>query len=166
MATTVGSTSLAALFDKIKDIKICMFTTVESDGKLRSRPMAAVSSDEETGEIWFFTNEYSAKVNEINKTEEVNIAYADPADDLYVSISGTAEVVIDHEKMSRLWNPIYKAWFPEGLEDPKLALICIIPSQAEYWDAPSNKAIQIFGMARALVTGEEFKQGENKKFNF
>lgn len=153
------------LKDKIKDIKIAMLTTIDEHGELRSRPMTT-HTIENDGIIWFFTNDFSPKVNEIKQHQNVALSYSDPDDDIYVSISGTAELVRDHKKMAELWNPILKAWFPEGLNDPDLALMKISITQAEYWDAPGNKMVQLFGMAKAIMAGEEYEQGSNEKFKF
>lgn len=37
--------------------------------------------------------------------------------------------------------------------------------QAEYWDAPSSKIVQLVGFVKALATGQEADYGENKKIN-
>ncbi len=150
---------------KLKDIKIAMLTTEEPDGDLRSRPMSTSEMDED-GCLWFFTNEFSPKVNEINQEHKVNLSYANPDDNTYVSVSGQAVLSTDKSKIKELWNPILKAWFPEGLDDPKLALLKITPRQAEYWDSTSSKVIQFYNIAKAIVTGERHNSGENKKVNF
>jgi general stress protein 26 len=41
--------------------------------------------------------------------------------------------------MKELWNPIMKAWFPEGLHDPKILLVKAEPEEVEYWDNSSSK---------------------------
>ena len=47
-----------------------------------------------------------------------------------------------------------QAWFPGGPTDPDLALIAVLISQADFWDVKSNKAVQLFKMATAAVTGQ------------
>ena len=86
---------------------------------------------------------------------DVNVSYADPASDKYVSVSGAARVVEDPVKKQELWSVAAKAWFPGGVEDPDLALVAILVAEAEYWDVKANKAVQIFKLARAALTGEE-----------
>jgi general stress protein 26 len=65
-----------------------------------------------------------------------------------------------------LWNPIYKAWFPEGLDDPTLCLLKISVEEAEYWDSPNSKLVQIAGFVKALVTGQSADGGEYGRVNF
>jgi general stress protein 26 len=68
--------------------------------------------------------------------------------------------------MEELWSPILKAWFPEGLDDPSLCLLKISIDQAEYWESPSGKIVQLFGFVKAIATGESADWGENKKIEF
>jgi general stress protein 26 len=79
-----------------------------------------------------------------------------------VSVIGSAEVVDDRDKMEELWNPAYKAFFPDGLSDPRLRLIKVTVSEAEYWDSP-NKVASAIGFVKSLVTGDPSSMGENKK---
>ena len=103
--------------DLIKDIKFGMLTTVEADGSLRSRPMATRQLDED-GAVWFFTYDNAPKCEEVNRDHHVNISFSEPASQKYVSLSGHAEISQDRKKMEEVWNPLYKAWFPKGLEEP------------------------------------------------
>ena len=150
------------LWDKIKDVRIAMMTTVEADDTLRSRPMY-LQQPEFDGDLWFFTSDDSGKVQEIMHNKQVNLGFADPSDNLYVSISGTAQVLDDRAKEEDLWNPTLKAWFPDGLDDPHLTLICVSADKAEYWDAPNSKMVQLYGFVKAAVTGERADPGENEK---
>lgn len=146
----------------IKGIRYAMLTTVDEDGSLRSRPMATQEAEFD-GTLWFFTAAGSPKVQEVGRDQRVNLSYAAPDDNRYVSVSGTARLVRDREKMKELWNPILKAWFPDGLDDPELALLQVHVTKAEYWDAPSSKMVQLAGFLKAIATGKPFAPGENEK---
>lgn len=156
------------LHSLIKHIGFAMMTTVTSDGTLRSRPMASRFDDESKfdGTLWFFSHDQEPKIHEILENPQINLAYADPSRNDYVSISGSATLVKDKAKARELWNPFYKAWFPEGLDDPHLGLIRVDVSQAEYWDSPNSKMVQLAGFVKALVTGKEARGGENEKVSF
>jgi general stress protein 26 len=156
------SDSVAKLNKLIKGIRIAMLTTSESDGTLRSRPMATQQHDFD-GELWFFTGKASHKVVEIGADMHVNLSYADPSDNRYVSISGAGRIVIDPQKAKELWNPMLKAWFPKGLEDPDLALLKVAPTQAEYWDSPSSGVVHAIGFMKAIFTGERANPGDHAK---
>lgn len=155
--------SIKKLGEFIEDIDFCMLTTIDN-GVLRSRPMSTQEFGFD-GELWFFTSDKTHKVEEIEKDSRVNVSYAKPDNNVYVSVSGTAKLVKDKAKIEELWNPILKAWFPEGLDDPTLALLRVSIEEAEYWDSPSSTLVQIFGFVKAMVTGTEAQGGENKKIS-
>lgn len=158
-------TDIAKLAELIKDVKFAMFTTRDPDGTLHSRPMG-VQQVEFDGDLWFFTKEHSEKVSDVEREQHVNVSFADVDKNLYISVSGLASPSDDREKMKELWSPAFKAWFPDGLEDSELFLIKVRVTQAEYWDAPGSKFVQLFGMAKAAVTGHEFKPGEHAQLEF
>jgi general stress protein 26 len=148
----------------VNDIRIAMLTTEESDGTLRSRPLATLQMDAE-GQLWFFTSIASPKVEEIEEHRQVNLSYSNPKESDFVSISGRATVVRDRAKMESLWTPWIEPWFPNGLDDPDLALLKITVEQAEYWDAPDSKVGRLFGLARAVTTGKTDSLGTNEKIS-
>lgn len=153
--------NLQKLYSLIRGIKFTMLTTVDAQGHLRSRPMTTLEAEPD-GYLWFFTAIDAPKVTETRRDEQVNLGYADPADNRYVSVSGRAEVLRDRGKIRELWKPVHKAFF-DGPEDPKLALLRITPEEAEYWDSPSNIVTQTISMVRNIITGEKPELGENEK---
>jgi general stress protein 26 len=148
----------------IRGIRVAMLATVEPDGKVRSRPMLTQETEFD-GTLWFFTSASSHKMAEVEGHHEVNLSYADPSKERYVSVSGRAEVVRDRSKVKELWRPLLKAWFPEGPEDPDVVLLKVQAEQAEYWDAPSSRMVQLAGLIKALVKGEEAKVGQNEQLD-
>jgi general stress protein 26 len=155
--------SIQKLHDLIKDIDFAMLTTIDN-GVLRSRPMQT-QDFEFDGDLWFFTSSNTHKTEEIEKDNRVNVSYASPESNTYVSVSGTAEIVKDQAKIDEYWNDILRAWFPEGKDSPDLVLLKISVEQAEYWDSPSSTIVHIAGFIKALATGERADGGENKKIN-
>ena len=145
------------LQELIKDIKVAMLTTVSADGQLRSRPMATHEVDVDDA-LWFLTYTNTAKVAEVSQQEQVNLVYMDVKSQRYVSISGSGQTYRDAKKVHELWNPLMKAWFPKGPDDPMIAVMKVKPEYAEYWDAPSYSIVQLFGYIKAAVTGEEYKK--------
>lgn len=109
--------ALAKVAEMVGDARFAMLTTKEKDGTLRSRPMATMQLDSE-GNLWFFTSLSSPKIEEAQPDQQVNLSYARTDKYDYLSISGSAELVHDKEKMQILWSPWLKPWFPKGLDDP------------------------------------------------
>jgi general stress protein 26 len=156
--------SIEKLKELVEDIDFCMLTTIEGD-RLKSRPMST-QQFEFDGDLWFFTSDNTHKVDDILKDPRVNVAYSQPGEDRYVSVSGRASVVRDRAKIEELWSPVLKAWFPEGLDDPTLCLLKVAVEEAEYWDTPSGKLVQLFGFVKALATGQEMEVGDHAKISF
>jgi general stress protein 26 len=139
------------LGEKIKGIRIAMMTTLEDDGTLHSRPMATQDMEFD-GDLWFFTYASAPKVADVQQHRQVNISYVKPDDERYVSVSGTAQLVHDRKKMKDLWKPFLKAWFPNGPDDPEIALLKVTVIEAEYWDAPSSKMVRL---AKSLAGSQQ-----------
>jgi general stress protein 26 len=151
------------LAELIKDAGVAMVTTVAGDGALRSRPMASTKHGFD-GALWFFSADDSGKAGEIAVHEQVNVSFAEPKHERYVSLSGRARLLRDAAKAKEMWNPLLKGWFPGGLEDPRLALLRVEIEHAEYWDAKSSRMLVFLSLARAAVTGHPPDHlGEHKK---
>lgn len=157
-----SSEELTKLAGLIGEIKFAMLTTAEPDGTLRSRPLSTMQMDAQ-GRLWFFTAQSSPKVQEAEQHRQVNLSYARPDKQDYVSVSGTAETVRDRRKMEELWTPWIKPWFPNGLDDPDLVLLKVTIQEAEYWEAPGNTIKRYYGLAKAIATGDTDGLGDNEK---
>jgi general stress protein 26 len=160
--STYRQQQLRKLDELIKDIRVAMLTTVEEDGSLRSRPMAAPKMAFQ-GELWFFTSADAPKVAESQQHRQVNVSFADPERHDYVSVSGSTSLVYDRQKMEELWSPWFSVWFPQGLKDPNLALLKVDVEKAEYWDAPSSTMVHLYGVVKATLTGKAPRAGEHAK---
>jgi len=148
--------------DLIMYVDVCMFTTLDDNYKLHSRPMSTAQVDGE-GNAWFFTNEFSEKINEISRDNAVNLIYSDPAKNIYVNVKGTCTMIIDRKKMEELWTPVLKAWFPDGLDDPKLCLVKVVTEDAYFWNNKASKMTAYFNMLAAIEKGEKYEEGESGK---
>ena len=157
---------LRKIRELIKDIDFCMLTTIDEGGDLHSRPMSSNGEVDEEGDIWFFTNASSHKVTEIAQLPKVNVSFADPDNQRYISVSGTAQLVRDRAKIDELWKPEFKMWFPEGKDDPEIALLRVNLEKAEYWDSPSSTIGYALSFVSSIVTGKQPDFGENKKVEF
>jgi general stress protein 26 len=134
----------------IKDVGCGMLTTVDDDGSLHSRPMCICGELDSDGILWFFTLAHSHKVLEIEHRQQVNVSFSSPEPEQYVSISGTAQLVKDRNKLQEKWQPELTTWFPQGLDEPDLALLKVNINKADYWDNHSScqaKTISFLAMA-------------------
>jgi general stress protein 26 len=141
----------------INHAKFAMFTTRHgSTGHLHARPMTMQNKDgigvDES--LWFFMSKQSDALADLKADPVVNVAYADPSKDTYVSISGTAAMIEDLAKKQQLWSKLNEAWFPNGPNDADLALVQVQIVHANYWDVKESKLVQLFTMAKAALTGK------------
>ncbi|HKO35922.1 MAG TPA: pyridoxamine 5'-phosphate oxidase family protein [Pyrinomonadaceae bacterium] len=162
----VPTNDLQKLRDMVKDIDFCMLTTIDERGDLHSRPMSSNGDIDDNADLWFFTAVSSHKVSEINDTPRVNVSFADPQNQNYISITGRAHLVRDRKKIDELWRETFKMWFPKGKDDPNVALLRVNAEKAEYWDSPSSTISFALNFVHTLVTGEQSDSGEHKQLQF
>ena len=81
----------------------------------------------------------------------------------YLSITGRARVVRDPDKTKMVWRKADGVWWPGGPDDPNVCLLRVEPSRAELWDGPASAAATAFEFAKARLTGQKPKLGENRK---
>ncbi len=136
-----------------------MLTTFNGSD-LKARPMSAYAVPLENS-IYFLTDVASHKDEEIGQHPHVCLAYADSKHQKYVSISGTAVIQNDREKIRELWAIPAKAWW-ESADDPSIRILNVSPSFAEYWDSPGT-IVSYIKMAAAVVTRTRPDMGDNVK---
>ena len=113
--------------------------------------------------IWFFTRKDAPKVEEIQADRDVGLTFAEPDNSRYVSVSGRTGVSHDRQKIHDLWDTSLKAWFPDGPDDPNIALLAVDPAAAEYWDTPGSAMVHLYGVVKATLTGESPSPGDQAK---
>jgi general stress protein 26 len=155
---------IAKLNRLLDGFRVGMLATTDTDGRLRARPMASHAIDE-TGCMWFLTSASSHKVDELQGHHQVNVSFADPADQRYVSLSGRGALVRDPRRIERLWSQAYESWFPRGKEDPDLALLRVEVEKAEYWDSPLRTMVVLFEYARSMLGGPPVEGGHHEQID-
>ncbi len=148
----------------VEDIRVCMFISATNSDE-NTRPMSTAEVEDD-GTLWFFTDVRSIKVNEVSRERDVHLTFAHPGKESYIDVWGSGSVVTDRQQIKDKWTPVVKAWFPDGEDDPNLALLKVDPTDVHYWDAKSGKMIQFFKMAVAAVTGNpSIAEGEQGKLS-
>ena len=148
----------------LREIRIALVTTLDRDGSFHTRPLQTMAIEED-GTLWFFTDWSSPKVDELTRDFRVSAGYADPARSTYVAVSGTGTLSKDAAKAASLWSAEQRAFYPEGPDDERLAILRVALHKAEYWIAP-GRASYLVAAARAAATGVPAGVlGENRKFD-
>jgi general stress protein 26 len=142
-----------------KGIHIAMMTTVAKDGSMSSRPMALQNKPFD-GTLWFLTRSGSEKIEEVDDNQHVTLTFASPSDSKFLTLKGRATVSQDRGKIKELWNPMYKAWFPKGEDDPKIAVLRVDVTEGDYWEASNSHIVRLMKYAVAAATGGKMPVGE------
>ncbi|MGJ5177964.1 pyridoxamine 5'-phosphate oxidase family protein [Bradyrhizobium oligotrophicum] len=146
-------------WDLMKKIGFAMLVTRDGD-KLRARPMSAYLAHDENM-VYFLTDARHHKDEEIARSPQVNLSFADSGGQKYVSVTGTAVVSNDRAKIRELFTTTAKAWW-DSAEDPNIRVLKITPDDAEFWDSPGT-VVSYVKMAAAAVTGTRPDLGDNRK---
>lgn len=156
MSDTTPAQKVAEL---IKDFRFAMFTSRTADGKLVAHPLT-VQEAEFDGDLWFLVSKSASFVVDIARDDRVGVSLS--SNDSWVSLSGTAGLVEDREKVRELWNPMVEAWFPDGQDDPTVGLLKFTAESAEYWDSPGGRIASIFSFVKSKITGQQY-DADNEK---
>ena len=157
---------LDKFYKLIDDIKIAMMTTRRPDGHLESRAMAN-QKRADGADLWFVTEDGSAKVRDIEHDPHLNLAYYNQNSYEWVSASGIARISRDKAKIAELYEEDWKAWFgQEGDsrhgtdDDPRIVLIGIDVHAAVFLEVNKPKPVVLFELAKGWLTGERAELGE------
>jgi general stress protein 26 len=155
------------LWELIKGIKFGMLTHRNANGMLHAHPLTTQNESlDAESHLYFFISRKSELAQSLLRDGSVNVSYADPGEDSYVSVSGQAVIAEDPEKKKELWSPLARTWFPAGVSDPDLALLEVRIHHAEYWDVKESRMVQLARMAKAAILGElPRKLGEHKELD-
>jgi len=146
------------LLDIAHDFDNAMLVTHDLRGDLRARPMAVGKLDN-TGELWFVTRRDSGKVDEIKADQRVLVTMQGGAKQ--VSLTGTAMMVDDRNRLESMWKKAWDVWFPDGPRSPNAVLLRVRTTEGEYWDTSGADGLQfVFEAAKAFVKGEKLDEGK------
>lgn len=149
----------------VEEVRVCMFITNNQTESEHTRPMSVVDV-EESGTLWFYTDIRSIKVEEVETDRSVHLTFAHPGKESYLDVCGTSKIETDRELIKQKWSPVVKAYFPNGVDDPNLALLRVQPTSVYYWEAETGKMVQFLKMAVSAVTGNtKIAQGAEGKLS-
>ena len=129
-----------------------MLVTHDGSDAIHARPMEIAHVSPEC-HVWFYTDKHSPKTREIRQDDSVLLTFQKDHQK-YLTITGVADLVTDQIMLKSFWTEPFRVWFPEGVDDPNLMLVHIIPHAAEYWDNSSLQGVRyLYEAAKAYVSG-------------
>ena len=145
-------------FEKIKELtkkaSTCFFCTSLKQGQaFPTRPMSVQKVDDD-GTLWFLSANDSNKNAEIATDPNVQLLFQGSDYSDFLTLYGEATINEDKEKIKELWVPILKTWFTEGVDDPRISVIKITPSEGYYWDTKHNMAVGLIKRLAGAVMGK------------
>ena len=98
------------------------------------RPMTAMAENAR-GPLWFFTASDTdfGKSLERGRSLQALAMLTSKDHELFAAVGGTLVRDRDPANIARLWNSWVGAWFPGGMDDPKVRLLRMDTSGAEIW---------------------------------
>lgn len=130
------------------------------------QPMTGFRDDTD-GSVWFFTRD---------DTDLARRAAVDPQKamfcliskdrELYACVGGRLSLSRERARVERFWNPVVAAWYPEGRDDPALALLRLEPEDAQVWLSTKGPVRFAWEVAKANVTGREPDMGARTEIRF
>ena len=148
---SAGNAEKKHLHELLESFDTAMLITRHHDG-MHARPMA-VAGVEGADCVWFVTSIDSPKAEEICADTRVSATFQ--ASRKFVALSGNATLVRDRETIHALWKDLWKVWFPDGKDDPSIALIRVSVDDAELWDNAGAKGIRyVFEAVKGVLAGE------------
>lgn len=125
--------SLHDLAKKMKGIDIASLSTKTDGGEIASRFMSNNGQVEYDGDNWFFTEEKTRTVGEIERDPRVSLAFSGKHH-FYATVEGQAELIRDKAAFEEHWTKDLDMWFKQGVDTPGLVLIKVHAKRIKYWD--------------------------------
>lgn len=97
-----------------------------------ARPMTA-QFENDRSPIWFFASIDNELVKSLPMGNRAIATFASKGHDLFATLHGRLSLDNDRAAIDRFWNRYVAAWFEEGKDDPKLALLRLDAEHAEIW---------------------------------
>jgi general stress protein 26 len=130
------------LWQKMADSPFVMIGLM--DGQ-HSEPLTAQLDKDQVDTLFFFIG----KDNRLAKGGQAMAQFVSKGHDYFACLAGDAKVVNDPAMVDKLWNKQVEAWFPEGKQDPNLALLRFDIASAELWETD----ISVSGRVKMLFGG-------------
>ena len=152
----IGQEGLDKIKELAKSAGSCFLCTKIVTGEpFNTRPMSAEKIDDD-GNFWFLTASDSNKNQQIAQDPAVQMLFQGSAYSDFLTLYGKAEISTDKDKIRELWDPLMKTWFTEGVDDPRITVLKVKPTEGYYWDTKHGMAVAVIKRAIGAIKGETF----------
>ena len=154
----------------VKSAQTCFFCTVATGGggggggSTAARPMNVRKVDDE-GNLWFLSANDSHKNAELASDPSVTLYFQGSPHSDFLRLDGRATVSTDKAKIKELWEPVIRTWFTGGVDDPRITVIRVAPSDGYYWDNKHGDAVAGVKMLVGAAIGKTLDDSIEGKLN-
>ena len=139
---------------EMADGKSCFFCTkITTGAPFATRPMSVQKVDDD-GNFWFLSANDSHKNQELESDPAVHLLFQGSDYSDFLSIYGEATITEDKQIIKDLWEPTLKVWFTEGIDDPRISAIKVVPGEGYYWDNKHGNAVAFVKMVAGAIVGK------------
>jgi len=128
---------------------VAMLMNVDERDTHVGRPMLPLFIQDDP-HIYFLTHQSSRKVMQLSARPRVGLTIISA--NCYLVITGSAYISRNPELIRRLWNPTYRAWFPDGQADREATAIRVAVDRIDYWEPPTSQLVRVVQALKAVVT--------------
>jgi general stress protein 26 len=145
--------------------KLCFFCSkINKAESFSVRPMTLQKVDED-GNLWFLSASDSNLNKEINDDTHVQLLFQGSDYSDFLNIYGKASIKVDKEIIKELWKPLFKNWFTEGEDDPRITVLTINPEEGYYWDSKNGEMISFIKIIGGAIMGKTYDDSMEGKIS-
>lgn len=140
--------TLKDLSDKMAKIDFAMLSTRTSGGAVASRPMSNNGDVEYDGDSYFFTDDSTRTVSDIEQDAQVGLSFAGAGGllggpPLFISVEGQGELIRDKAQFAEHWTKALDRWFEQGVDTPGVVLIKVHARHIHYWNGADGREVAL-----------------------
>ena len=155
MTHTEPQDLLSRFWRDLKDLRTGMLgLATEAEG--HAQPMTA-HFEGEHGPLWFYAHRQSRIAMAAEQRHPAVFHYVGRKHDLYACVHGEVVLTEDPRVVQRFWSEEVARWYPQGRNDPDLALLCFSPSSAQIWLPDDGARPTLFGIGVERETPHEIR---------
>ena len=131
--------------EKIKELvdkgQNCFFcTTASTDQSNGARPMNVRQVDDD-GNLWFLIANDSYTYRDLKADPSVELFFQGSKHSDFLQLKGQVSISTDRGKLKELWESVIQTWFTGGIDDPRIGIVKVVPSEGYYWDTKHGNAV-------------------------
>lgn len=149
-----GEEAITKIKELVGKSGVCFFCTkIKSGESFSTRPMSVQITDDD-GNMFFLSAADSHHNVEINEDSKVQLLFKESSYEDFLTLYGEASINKDRAMIEKLWNPMMKTWFTEGIDDPRITVIKFAIKDGYYWDTKHGQLVSFIKRLAGAAMGK------------